>query len=171
MVDVNSVDGLVRDYTDLADLLWNEREVLDQLLFELTVEQLVVSSGQTRWLPRANRRLHQALEQLRAIEVSRSIESDGICDDIGLPTSATLAEIAGAAPPPWDSILLEHRQSLLALAGEVRELTDQNRRLLDAAARSVRETLASITASVGTYDAQGAHADDYIHLSRVDEQA
>ena len=168
---MNSVDGLVRDYTDLADLLWGEREVLEQLLFELTVEQLVVGSGQARWLPLANRRLNQALEQLRAIEISRSIESDGICDDLGLPTSASLAEIAAAAAPPWDSILLEHRQALLALAAEVRELTDQNRRLLDAAARSVRETLASITASVGTYDASGAHASDFIRLSRVDEQA
>ncbi len=84
-MEVANVESVVSDteYPDLADRLWRERELLEQVLFELAVEQLVVSSGQARWLPIANRRLDLALEQLRATEISRSMESDRLCERLG----------------------------------------------------------------------------------------
>jgi len=172
-MEVANVESVVSDteYPDLADRLWRERELLEQVLFELAVEQLVVSSGQARWLPIANRRLDHALEQLRATEISRSMESDRLCERLGLALDTTLAGIAAIATEPWASIFTEHRDALLELTEEVRSTAEQNRRLLDAAARSVLDTLASITASIGTYDSRGARSDDFIRPSRLDEQA
>ena len=40
---------------DLSLILWRERELLETMLYKLEVEQLVLSSGRTRWLAHATR--------------------------------------------------------------------------------------------------------------------
>jgi len=39
---------------ELSALLWRERELLDVLQFTLEVEQLLLTTGNTRWLNRAS---------------------------------------------------------------------------------------------------------------------
>ncbi len=165
------MDTELHEFADLTNLLWREREVLNLVLFKLIEEQLVVAAGQTRWLPDANRELESALDELRTTEVLRAVESDALTDRLGLGPDATLAEIAEVAAEPWSAILREHREALLSLAGEVKDATEQNRRLLTAGAKLVRDTLHSITTSAGIYDARGTTAPGVRRLSRLDEQA
>jgi hypothetical protein len=141
-----------RDLIGLTSMLWRVREALTQVLFTLAVEGMIVTSGQNRWLMMADRELDAALEQLRAFEVLRAIESDGVADRLNLPSGATLAQIAAAAEQPWTTILLEHREALGQLTDELASACEQNRRLLDSAAVSMRSTLESLTLSVAHHE-------------------
>jgi hypothetical protein len=152
-------------------LLWREREILEQVLFKVVQERLVLEAGETRWLQAANRELEAAVRELRVSEVLRSAETTVLAEELGLSDNASLSELAGAAPEPWSSILLEHRDALRQLTLEIDDATAQSRLLLDAGARTVRETLLSINDAVATYDARGQAATGAARATRVDEQA
>ena len=146
-------------FAEVSTMLWRERDALQLLLFKLVEEQLIVSCrARTRWLAQANDEIEFALEQLRGTEVLRAAETDAISDELGLPASATLAELEAAAPEPWATLFAEHRRALLQLVAEVEQVTGENRSLLTAGARAVRETLLSVTQTVQTYDASGSAA-------------
>jgi hypothetical protein len=139
-------------YTTLSSTLWRLREVLDQLLFKVFETQLVLASGQGKWLAKASRELDAALQELRHVEVLRAVEAIAIADQLALPPDLTLAQIARLAPTPWDTIFLEHRDALRELAAELdRELgetppppaeTSQHDEI-DIVARFLVETLAN----------------------------
>jgi hypothetical protein len=143
-------------YSEVSTLLWRERDALQLLLFKLVEEQLIVSSGQTRWLAQANDEIEAALDELRGTEVLRAAEVDAIADELGLRTPPSLAELELRAPQPWATLFAEHRQVLLQLVSEVQRTAGQNRVLLTAGARAVRETLLSVTQTVQTYDSYGS---------------
>jgi hypothetical protein len=143
-------------FAGVSGTLWAQREALEQLLFRLTEEHLIVTGGHTRWLPRADDEVREAVDRLRLGEVARSVETEALALAMGLPAEATLAQLAEAAPAPWSTLFDEHRTALRSLALEVRALTATNLRLLDAGARAIRESLDSITSSVSVYDATGS---------------
>jgi hypothetical protein len=169
--DMHEVTGELTGGADLVTVLWDVREVMGRVLFKLAEERLVVSAGQTRWLADANRELEHALDQLHRVEVLRALESAALAEQLSLAADATLSELAARVSEPWATVLFEHRDAMLALAEEIATAVEDNRRLLDAGARMVRETLASITDSAGTYDARGVADTSGARLSRLDAQA
>ena len=54
-------------FAAVAAVLWNEREALEQVLYSLQVEQLVLTAGATRWLNHADADLRVALERLQRL--------------------------------------------------------------------------------------------------------
>ncbi|HEV2888036.1 MAG TPA: flagellar export chaperone FlgN [Jatrophihabitans sp.] len=158
-------------FSEVSTLLWREREALQLLLFKLVEEQLIVSAGQTRWLAQANDEIEAALELLRGTEVLRAAEVDAIADELGLSAPPTLAELETLAPQPWATLFGEHRHVLLQLVDEVEGATGQNRALLAAGARAVRQTLLSVTQTVQTYDSHGSAATAPNGPMLMDEQA
>jgi len=68
-------------------------------------------------------------------------------------------------------VLSDHREAMLRLVTEIEHASTENRRLLTASARSVRETLLSITQSVDTYNARGQASSSVSRAMIVDEQA
>jgi hypothetical protein len=163
-------DTTAMGFPEVSTLLWREREALETLLYALLQEQLIVAAGQTRWLPRANDAVEVAVLQLRGTEILRAAEVEAVSSDLGtdLPT---LAQLASAAGEPWATVFTEHREAMLGLVGEIEQVTDENRRLLAAGARAVRETLLSITQGVDTYDASGHAAPAVNGPVIMDEQA
>jgi flagellar FlgN protein len=158
-------------FSEVSTLLWRERDALQLLLFKLVEEQLIVSAGQTRWLAQANDEIELALDQLRGTEVLRAAEVDSIADDLGLSVPPTLAELEALAPQPWSTLFTEHRQALLQLVDEVERATGDNRTLLAAGARAVRQTLLSVAPTVQTYDSHGSAAAMPNGPMLMDEQA
>lgn len=152
-------------------MLWRERDALQLLLFKLVEEQLIVSSGRARWLPQANEEIEFALEQLRGTEVLRAAETDAIAEELGLPSPATLTQLEAAADEPWATLYGEHRRALLELITEIEQVTAENRKLLAAGARAMRETLLSVSQTVQTYDARGAARNTEAGPMLMDEQA
>ena len=123
-------------FAEVSTMLWRERDALYLLLFKLVSEQLIVSSGRTRWLAQANEEIEFALEQLRGTEVLRAAETDALAEQLGLPVPVTLAQLADASEEPWATLYADHRQALLALMAEIEQVTAENRRLLTAGARA-----------------------------------
>jgi len=167
--DVDRSD--VASLTGLATALWDVRDAMGDVLFKLATERLIVTAGEVRWLSAANRALEDSLAHLRSLELIRAMEADAAASAAGLPPGATLAALAHQVPEPWSGMLLGHRSALLELAGEIASSADENRRLLDAGSRQLRDTLNSITASTGVYDAKGVTQSAADRLRRLDEQA
>jgi len=136
-------------------LLWRERQALEHLLFKLTAEQLMVNTGQARFVELANAEVEAAANQVRAIEVVRAAEADDVCATLRLPAGASLSDISEAAPEPWRLMLAEHRTALIVMIGEVEQVCDSTRQLLAASARSVRQTLLALNRTADTYDSRG----------------
>jgi hypothetical protein len=158
-------------YSDVSSVLWREREVLQDLLYKLLTETLIVSAGHTRWLAKANDDVAQALDELRATEVLRAAEVEAIAVELNADEPPSLAELATSAPEPWATIFADHRASLLVLVAEVEQATDDARSLLSAGSRSVRETLLSFTQALDTYDNRGSASGSHPAPMLMDEQA
>ncbi len=129
---------------EVSAILWRERHLLELLLFKLDEEQLVLAAGRTRWLPRATREVEMVLEEIRQTELERAVEITRVAADVGLPAGASLRQLAEASPPPWQGMLLEHRQAFLSLTDEITTLVQANRELLMRGQKAVRDVLASI---------------------------
>ncbi|WP_104166956.1 flagellar protein FlgN [Arthrobacter sp. SX1312] len=144
---------------NLSALLWQERELLELLVFKLEEEQLLLTSGRTRWLHHATREVEQVLERLRDTGLARAVHASGVAKDWGIDGTATLRELAAAAPDePWGELLTAHLQAMTVLVAQIGALRDSNQLFLKAASRSAQETLAGIGTGTGTYAADGAAA-------------
>jgi hypothetical protein len=107
---------------EVSAVLWRERHLLELLLFKLDEEQLVLAAGHTRWLPRATREMEMVVEEIRETELERAVEVSRVTNDLRLPAEAGLRQLADATQPPWQGILLEHRQAFLTLTDEITAL-------------------------------------------------
>jgi hypothetical protein len=141
--------------SELSDVLWTERRLLELLLFKLEEEQLVLTSGRTRWLAHATREVETVLDQIRDAELGRSVEADAVALELGLEPGSTLQALAAHAPAPWDDLLQAHRDAFVQLTTEIAQLADGNRELLAMSHRATQETLLSLQETVQTYDGQG----------------
>lgn len=143
----------------LSALLWEERELLELLVFKLEEEQLLLTSGKTKWLTHATREVEQVLERLRAADLGRAVAVAGLAREWGTSEDATLRELVAAAPPgPWTEIFNAHLQAMTELTVKIRELRDINEQFLRTAARSAQETLAGLNPEANTYTASGTSA-------------
>ncbi len=118
-------------------VLWEERQHLEQLLYALVAQQLMLQSGHVRWMARADGEVLAALAQVRDSEVIRAIEIAGLAEALGLPADISLEHLALASPEPWSITLAEHCVALRSLAAEVDQTVARNRHLLQAAARAL----------------------------------
>jgi len=144
---------------ELSSLLWQERRLLERLLYRLKVEQLLLTAGESRWLPWATAEVEAVLGKVREANLSRDVASHTVAESLGLPSDAGLREIVAAVPDdgPWAGILGEHLAALTGLVAEIRAVRDHNARLVAHGVRSTQETIASLAATEpGTYDATGS---------------
>jgi len=131
---------------ELSTILWSERRLLELLAYKLESQQLLLGSGRDRWLPQSSDELEAVLEDLRHTEVLRAIEVRDVAADLGLGEDPSLAELAAAAPVPFDDLLRQHRDALLELAAEVRDRSRQNHEALARGQATVRELLGVVAA-------------------------
>ena len=159
-------------FSEVSTLLWRERDALQLLLFKLVEEQLIVSAGQTRWLAQANDEIeagprpaarHRGAAGGRGGRHRRRTRAAR-----SHPRSPNWQALA---PEPWATLFAEHRQVLLQLVDEVERATGDNRALLAAGARAVRQTLLSVNQTVQTYDSHGSAAAMPNGPMLMDEQA
>lgn len=141
----------------LTWVLWREREFLETLLYRLEVEELVMSTGRTRWLANAARDVDHAAESLREVEVLRAVAADEAAAAAGLGPNPSLVDLIAVAEEPWRAILGEHRDAFLTLTDEIARVAATNRALITAGLRATRETLLGVDdGGATTYTAAGA---------------
>ena len=140
----------------LSLILWRERELLELLAYKLELERLVLASGHSRWLGRANREVEDVLVTLRETEVLRAVATDEAALEAGLEANPGLSALAECADEPWRSILLDHRDAFLAITREIADLSDATKGLLTTGYRSAQETLLAIRGTTEGYTPDGA---------------
>lgn len=141
---------------ELSALLWRERELLGLLTFKLEEEQLLLTTGNTKWLHHATREVEQVVEHLRSEALAREMAVAALAAEWNLGDQPTLRDIVAKAPEgPWAEIFDAHLKELLALTARIKELRDANEVFLRAAVKSSQETLANLHAEGGTYDSLG----------------
>jgi len=126
---------------EVSTTLWQERNLLELLLFKLEQEQLLLASGRTRWLSRATREVEIVLERIREAELMRSIEVENVAPSLLLPPGPSLRQLAENAPPPWDTMFADHRQAFLELTEEITQLASTNRELVARGQRATQDFL------------------------------
>ena len=124
---------------DLSLILWRERELLDTLLYKLEIEQLVLASGKSRWLPSAVREVEMILDSIRETELLRAVAADEAAAAIGLASNPSLRALAEAVHEPWRSILLDHREAFIGYTRDIAEIAATNRELLTAGQQAARD--------------------------------
>jgi len=140
----------------LTQVLWRERELLDELAYALEVEQLILASGRTRWLVRAAGSVETVLGDLRSTELLRAVAADAVAAAFGLDPNPSLRQLATDLPEPWTEIFTEHREALVKVTQEITTLADSNRELITSGFRSARETLLSLGEGTDGYAADGS---------------
>jgi hypothetical protein len=156
--------------SEVSNILWRERQLLELLVFKLEEEQLVLASGRTRWLSHATREVETILEEIKRVELERAMAVAGSVGELGLSAVPTLRELAAVAPTPWDGIFAEHRRALLTLAQEIEAITKANRDMLTRGQQAAREALASLgEIDLDAYDASGTMPDRSLALRLVDK--
>ncbi len=156
--------------SDVSNILWRERQLLELLVFKLEEEQLVLAAGRSRWLAYATREVENVLAEIKRVELERAVQVADAGRELGLSGSPTLRELAGLTSPPWDGIFAEHRRALLALAQEIDSITKSNRELLQRGHQAAREAIAAMgEIDIDAYDAHGTLPDRSLALRIVDE--
>lgn len=140
----------------LAAILWEQRRLLERLLYRLVSQQLLLTSGQTRWLGHADADVTTAMTAIKDAEVLRAIEVESLAAKLGVSGDVSLAELAELAQEPWSTTLHDHRSALRALAAEIDATVAENRRLLKAGAQAIGETLSKLGTFASTYGTYGA---------------
>ncbi|WP_110208241.1 flagellar protein FlgN [Nocardioides daejeonensis] len=128
----------------LSLILWRERELLESLLFKLESEQLILASGNTRWLGRAAEEVEALVEQIRETEVLRAIAADAAAEQAGLAAHSSLRSLAEACDDPWRTVFTDHYKAFQVLTHEVAGLAERNRNLITAGYRSAREAMLAL---------------------------
>ena len=141
---------------ELSASLWRERELLELLVFKLTEEQLLLTSGKARWLQYATQEVEQVMNKLRTAGLARSIEVSSLAEDWGVDENSTLRELTShSTDETWRDILTAHLVAMTELTREIQELRDLNMQYLRVAIRSTQEALAQDGTASRTYDAKG----------------
>src|SRR3981189_2986261 len=97
-------EGGVMALSDVSNILWRERQLLELLVFKLEEEQLVLAAGRSRWLPDATPESENGLARIKPIELERAVAVADAGRTLGLSGSPTLRELAGLTESPWDGI-------------------------------------------------------------------
>lgn len=141
---------------ELSMQLWQERELLELLIFKLEEQRLLLESGGMRWMHHASREIEQVLGRMRESGLGRDVEVAAVAREWGAPHALTLGELIEAAPSDaWRQVFTDHRAALIGLMAEVGQLKKSNEVHLRAAGRAVEETLAGLEATTGEYTTQG----------------
>ena len=149
---------------DLSLILWRERELLDTLLYKLEIEQLVLASGKSRWLPSAAREVEMILDSIRETELLRAVAADEAAASIGLASNPSLRALAEAVGEPWHSILRDHREAFIGYTRDIAEIAATNRELLTAGQQAARDMFLGLSDQPDGYAQDGrAVVDDRRH--------
>src|SRR5215472_15123898 len=87
-------EGGTMALSDVSNILWRERQLLELLVFKLEEEQLVLAAGRSRWLSHATREVESVLAEIRRIELERAMQVTAAGVELGFSGSPTLKELS-----------------------------------------------------------------------------
>ena len=100
---------------ELADVLGDERRLLENLVFRLLEARALLTGNEVRFLGWAAADVEAAAASVREVELRRATVVCALSGD----DRATITTLVRTAPEPWATLLEDHRASLGRLAAEV----------------------------------------------------
>ena len=140
----------------LAQLLTRERVLVELLVFKLVELRQLLLAGETRFLPWASEEVDRATQAVRGVELERALLVTELGAARGLP-EPSLTALLDDAPDPWRGLLQSDHEALRRSAGEVVDLLAVTRRLADAGARSIAESLGTTAAPTTSAEQRVRH--------------
>ena len=131
--------------SELSNLLWRERQLLDLLQFKLEEECLLLEADHARWLAHAARETELVVDEIGRAELARAVELAAVAPAYGLGSQPTLGDLAEALPSPWGALFGAHRDALRLAAREVLDTADRNRGLLERGREDTVRLLRSVS--------------------------
>jgi hypothetical protein len=131
-----------RELSQLNEVLWTERRLLDLLLFRLVSAKLVLAADEKRFAPMALGEVERAIEKIRVAELQRSLLVGRLSLAWDVPRDQlTLDYLAVWAPEPARTLFEDHRDACLTLTSEIEAVARDNQRLAAAGLGEVRELM------------------------------
>ncbi len=144
------------DAEDLSTQLWQERGILEMLLFKLEEAHVLLATGRHHWLQHATSEVSQVLAALSAAEDRRARIGSDVALSCGLSPDATLANLAAELPEPWGEIMSRHREALLSNLKRVQAVASTNREILRRSLSATTDALAVLGGGEPGYQADGS---------------
>ena len=104
---------------EVADVLRQERDSLDQLLFRLTALRALLTGRDEPFLSRAAQEVTTARNQARAVDLLRAAQVQLLGVHGPNHSVPTLRQLASLAREPWAGILRDHHDALTDLVAEI----------------------------------------------------
>jgi hypothetical protein len=156
---------------ELSALLWRERELLEVLLFKLEVEQLLLTSGKSRWLTRASAETEQVTGHIRDLGLARTVEVAAVATEWGCAEDSTLGDLIEHSPDPiWTDILGSHLKGFADLVGNIQIARDANLVLLREGNRATQDTIADLDIGPAIYTSSGSAPANLAAARLLDEE-
>lgn len=143
---------------ELNQLLWREREVLEDVLYRLQVQQLLLVDGRDRWMDRSVEDLERALGRVERYQRMHRELLDDISDHLPVNADSTLSEIVAVTPSPWDDIFEEQQAAVLIIISEIEAASRDNHGLARQGLFHASEAMERFGRSSGS---SGQGADSY----------
>jgi len=133
---------MAQGMANLVDVLHARRASMEEMVRLLSEEREAIISCDTE-------RLHEATS--RKLEVAAAMEVlDSNCrklmaieaERLGLPANATLTPIIGRCTPDEQAELSALQKKIASLAGEIRQMVDENQRFLGSSLTTINRSLA-----------------------------
>ena len=141
---------------DLSHQLWTMRELLEQLVFKLEVQGLLLAASRARWVPYVTAEIEAILEAIAEIEQGRTAATTRLARKVGQSPHSSLAELIEHIDAPWSALLAQHRLHLLSLQAEIEEISRANHEMAKRSLMRSREIIASLgEQTVDVYDPRG----------------
>jgi hypothetical protein len=142
----------------LADTLWQERRMVELLLYRMTTAKLLLAADDHRFVAAAIDEVEVVLDALRAAEDGRLAALVDVARLAGVPVDElTLSEVVRRSPAPLRDVFTDHLQAFQSMTAEIEQVADTNRRLTSSALGRVRQSLDALAGPGDdtTYDRDG----------------
>ncbi|NNN15221.1 MAG: hypothetical protein HKL82_05090 [Acidimicrobiaceae bacterium] len=140
---------------NLAQILWEQKTLLDELEFRLEALELVARAGRHNRIAKACQEVAVIRAQMDTVDDRRRKESAAYAASLGIDPNSPLTEIAKKAPAEWALTFTttrvemnEQLRRIEALVGVLRGLLTQRLDLID-------ELLGGVLGVPNTYQANG----------------
>lgn len=136
-----------RELSSLADVVWVERAVAEQLAFKLVALNLVLVADLRRYVGRCIDEVEAAWDELERAEEQRTAALAALARVWGRPApSLGLRDLVEEAPEPWATVFADHRDHLRSLLTEVARASADNAELCRATLGQLDDDLAELGA-------------------------
>lgn len=115
---------------ELSTVLYKELELLDDLLYKLTIQELVLEANRPQWVDKSSQEIENIVENIRALELVRALEISAMAEELGLDTISNLDSIVRTIEEPWQSILKSHLEALRNVTSQIDYISQRNKKSL-----------------------------------------